>query len=641
MADETIIQIKRSTETAVPTSLQPGELAYTSNGDSLWIGSPSGSNTANVVHIGSVVSYTGNSTQIGESSGGSNTELASTYAIKSYVEGKFQAYSTDLAGLDDVTLITPANNNLLVYDSASQMWENHTISGTANEVEVTFSNNNITVGLPDNVTISTNLTVNTNLIVDGTANVGGISHFLSYIHIDTTGTDTAHNITEPTVIATANTNNWTQVSIQNLNPGVNASADFIAYPSNALADDNTGFIDVGITSNGYNQAAYSITGPNDGYVFVSARAGDSLGGSLVLATDSTGTNNDIKFFTGGFTYANDAPHVVLVGSGARKGNFGINNATPEHRLSVGGTSWLDGNVDINGTANVSTLINVGANVNISTSSIQIGNSTVNTQISAASIALNGSIFKVANSSSNTTITDGFVTISDSLTVATTAFVANSTTANIGVPVYVSNNVVITGTLAAGNTTITGDLTITGTVTTVDTQNIVVEDSLMRLARNQANTASFVDSVDIGFYGVYGSTSNTLTAGFARESGSNNFVIFVDKNPTGIDNDGITTNDSLGTLYSYLASGGLTTNSSALAITANSTWSVGFTANTLSLTTALGVSSGGTGLQSVTANRLLLGNGTNALTEITNGANGTVLQIINNIPTFGMLDGGTF
>ena len=39
----TIIQIKRSTNTSIPANLASGELAFTSNGNILYLGSPNGS----------------------------------------------------------------------------------------------------------------------------------------------------------------------------------------------------------------------------------------------------------------------------------------------------------------------------------------------------------------------------------------------------------------------------------------------------------------------------------------------------------------------------------------------------------------------------------------------------------------------
>jgi len=49
-----------------------------------------------------------------------------------------------------------------------------------------------------------------------------------------------------------------------------------------------------------------------------------------------------------------------------------------------------------------------------------------------------------------------------------------------------------------------------------------------------------------------------------------------------------------------------------------------TANTLSLTNALGIASGGTGAATLTANNVLLGNGTAAVQAVAPGANGNVL-----------------
>lgn len=655
----TIIQIRRSTTNASPLALQPGELAFTSNGDTLWIGSPSGSNTANVIHVGAKISYIGNSTQIGASAGGSNSELASTYAIKEFVDGKLNAFSTTLDGLDDVTITSVANNNLLVYDLGAGKWENHTIGGTANQINVAFVSQDITISLPNTVTVNT-LTTTGNVVISGTQNVSGEAHFFEVVHVNRDyPAHVAHYITNPTIIATVNTNSYGQLAMQNFNGGVNASADFIAYPNNTQVDDNTGFIDMGIAGNGYNEAAYAVTGPNDGYIFVSARSGDSLGGSLILATDSTGTNNDIKFFVGGFTYNANAPHMVLTGNNR---NFGIGNSNPLHKISVEGSARFNGNTDVIGSANVSVAINVGANVSLSTSYISVGNSTVNTYITAGNLALNGSTLTIGNTSTNTTITSGNITTTGTANVATAINVganvnlttSSFTVGNSSVNSYITStsaafdgtlaagNTTITGTLAAGNTTITGDLTVTGTVTTVDATNLVVEDSLIRLARNQANTASFVDAVDVGFYGVYGNTSQVVYTGLARDSSANVFVLFDGLVNDAPDNVVNTSAITVTTLQAYLLSGALSTNSTAVAITANSTVNVSIVANTLTLSTSLGVASGGTGRNSLTNNAVVVGNNAGPVTLVSSSTEGHVLQIdASGIPTFGVLDGGSF
>jgi hypothetical protein len=61
---------------------------------------------------------------------------------------------------------------------------------------------------------------------------------------------------------------------------------------------------------------------------------------------------------------------------------------------------------------------------------------------------------------------------------------------------------------------------------------------------------------------------------------------------------------------------------------------------LTLGTPLAVSSGGLGLGSLTANGVFFGNTTSSVGFAT-GTNGQVLQISAGVPTFAMLDGGSF
>ena len=650
----TAIQIKRSTSTSAPPNLAAGELAFTSNGDTLWIGSPSGSNTANVVHIGAKISYLGNSTQIGSSLNGSNSELASTFAIKGYVDGRLGAFSTNLAGLTDVNVTGAANNNLLIYNATTSKWEDHTIGGTANEVEVTFNNNDIVVGLPNTVTMNT-ISVTGNTVMSGTINVTGEAHFFEVIHINRdTPAHIVHFISNPTLIATVNTNSFGQIAMQNFNGGANSSADIVAYPNNTRIDDNTGFIDMGITGNGYNQAAFAVTGPNDGYIFVSARSGDSLGGSMVLATDSTGTNNDIKFFAGGFTFNANAPHMVLTGSNR---NFGINNANPTSRLSVGGGAFIDGNIE---TQNVLPLANNTYSLGNTTNRFQSVFANNITGLTGTFTQIGGTLL-TANQPNITNVgTLNSVTVTNTTTLNGNVVVGSNTSDVISVNGLVNTNIVASanvtydlGTSAsswrnvyAGNgyfndVTVTGNLVVQGVLTTIDTNELVVEDPLIRLARNQSNTATFTDAVDIGFYGVYGNTSSAIYTGLARDASTNTYVLFdgLSQVPDNVVNTAAIT---VTTLTAYLNSGALSTNATSLTITANSTVNVNITANSLTLNTSLTVGSGGTGRNSLTNNAIMVGNTTGAITLVSSSTEGHVLQInASGAPEFGGLDGGTF
>lgn len=63
--------------------------------------------------------------------------------------------SSYLEALRDVNVTGVSNNSLFIYNSGTSKWEDHSISGTANEIEVSFSSQDITIGLPADVTVST------------------------------------------------------------------------------------------------------------------------------------------------------------------------------------------------------------------------------------------------------------------------------------------------------------------------------------------------------------------------------------------------------------------------------------------------------------------------------------------------------
>ena len=81
--------------------------------------------------------------------------------------------------------------------------------------------------------------------------------------------------------------------INNTNNQTSASSDWLAYNDQGLAAN--AWIDMGINSSTYNQTGYGLTGPNDGYVYVTGNTSTG-GGALVL---STYTPKDIIFSQNG------------------------------------------------------------------------------------------------------------------------------------------------------------------------------------------------------------------------------------------------------------------------------------------------------------------------------------------------------
>ena len=73
---------------------------------------------------------------------------------------------------------------------------------------------------------------------------------------------------------------------------------------------------------------------------------------------------------------------------------------------------------------------------------------------------------------------------------------------------------------AGDATVSGSLTVNGTVTTVNTANLAVTDSLIKLATgNAANT------LDIGTYGVYQPAATPLYTGLFRDASDGIWKLF--------------------------------------------------------------------------------------------------------------------
>ena len=96
----------------------------------------------------------------------------------------------------------------------------------------------------------------------------------------------------------ANVNSFAQFYAQNLNGGSSASTDIVAY--NDLGDGTYNFIDMGIASSNYTEAAYPIFTPGSGYVY-------NDGGELIIGTGTA--TKDVLLFAGGVATTNWAARI--------------------------------------------------------------------------------------------------------------------------------------------------------------------------------------------------------------------------------------------------------------------------------------------------------------------------------------------
>jgi hypothetical protein len=346
------------------------------------------------------------------------------------------------------------------------------------------------------------------------------------------------------------------------------------------------------------------------------------GGSANIAANSSGLYFNGTFslnstaYTGTAYFANSSTHV----NGKTEGNLNVNNAlTANDSTYLGGTlanryiqntdsRVLSGNLEFTGTNNFFTAgVKVGANLVVNTTTIYTGNTTSN-------LTVNSQIITVSNTSKSANLTPNGLTVG-SVTINSTA-------------------------ISAVDATLTGNLTVQGTLTTVDTVNLQVKDSMIKLA-DQQTTA---DALSIGFYGLYGNSSVTNYSGFFRDQGDSGIwkAFSSQAEPSGTVN---TSDPSYrqGTVQAYLKAGAFVANSTAVNITANSTVSSQITANGMTLTTALNSNSGGTGQSTYTQGDLLYYNTGSALTKLNLGTDGYVLQVNSSsvAPYWGGLDGGTF
>lgn len=185
----------------------------------------------------------------------------------------------------------------------------------------------------------------------------------------------------------------------------------------------------------------------------------------------------------------------------------------------------------------------------------------------------------------------------------------------------------------------GDLHITGNAVFSNVESYIVTDPLIQLAANNTTT----DLIDIGFFGNYNGDGGAHEhTGLFRDASDGVYKLFdgLQVTPTTfVDTANNTYHQA--TLQAYLNSGALVSNSTVLNITGTNTLAVTIDANTLTLSTALGYASGGTGFKTYTDGDLLVGNTTSGLQKLTAGAAGYVLQSDGTNLYYGSLDGGSF
>jgi len=163
---------------------------------------------------------------------------------------------------------------------------------------------------------------------------------------------------------------YAQFSIQNTAAGVNSSSDFQAYPDNGT--DFSGYIDMGITSSNFADPEFTITGPNDGYIFMTAPVGTTGNGNLILATGGYGQENHIVFAAGGLD-SNSTQMVIIPNESVH-----IEIPTPSTNATTGALTVVGG-VGISGDLNIAGNVAIvgtisfgGSGTTVTTNNLSVG-----------------------------------------------------------------------------------------------------------------------------------------------------------------------------------------------------------------------------------------------------------------------------
>lgn len=678
------IQIKRSATTATPTSLLPGELAFsnvTGGSGVLFIGDTSNSVVVAIGGVRNPGTLTANQALVANATSGIDKVIVANLVptalwangsggtagdvLTSNSTGVYwKAPSAGVAGSDTQVQFNDGGN--LAGDSAFT-FNKTTDALTVNGVFQTTNTGAGTGGFSANTTriIIGNNTINTavtsaGLIVNGTATIANSTGVYTGVVNGSTiqvGSSIVANSTR-LVIGTAvglQANGGIGTSGQQLYS--NGTTVYWADPAGDITGVTAGN---GLTGGGTSGAVTLDVGAGNGITVAADSV--SVDGANGISVDASGVNvlagnNQLISNTSGLWIdQTKIDHNSLSNYDANRHiDHTAVTITAGNGLTGGGTIAASRTIDVaagNGiSVSADAVAAVGANgISVTTSGINVlaGNSGVISN--ASGVFVNAATFSIATSQLSgdvalgtqtsgsyvATITAGSGLTGDGTGEGSTPTVAvgagngisvsaDAVAVNGGSTLTVNSaGVHVNNTLSIQDLTLSGNLTINGTLTTIDTTNLVVNDSIISLARNNG-----ADSLDIGLYGQYNDGTERFT-GLIWDTSTDIYELFANTTvePTTTLDIGAT-GYTTARLKAFLTSGGLTTNSTSANLVANSTYTVGVIANSIFLS---GRSN----------NDLLFANSTGGITGLAfSTTGGYVVQSNGTAIVYDYLDGGTF
>ena len=484
--------------TAQDLDIQTDDTALSIDLDSqtLGIGGSTGINTTvsgNNVHIS--VDFKDEDNMASNSA----THAATQQSIKAYVDNQVTIQDLDTAG--------DSGTGSVDLDSQSL-----TISGTANEITTVASNQGITIGLPDNVTIAGNLTVagtqttvsSTTVNVadpmlslatnNGSADAVDIGFYGLY---DTSGSQDLYS----GLFRDATDKKWKIFKDNQAVPTTTVNTSGTGYAVGTLVADIEGDITgniAGATANMTGLVTYGSL--SDGTITVTAFVDDdsmSADSATLIPTqqsikayvDSKVTASDLDFQgdSGGALNIQLESEVLDIAGGTGIDTVGNANTLTVNIdatvATLAGSQALTNktltspviNTGVSGSAilDSDTMSGVSATTLASSESIK---AYVDAQTTAQDLDFQGDSGGALNIDLNSEVLD----IAGGTGVTTTGS-GNTLTVAIGQPVATSDNVQFANVIATGN------LTVNGTTTTINTTNTTVTDSLVEYGTGTSGT----------------------------------------------------------------------------------------------------------------------------------------------------------
>jgi len=322
----------------------------------------------------------------------------------------------------------------------------------------------------EHILIKQALTVADDVVVGGTAYVGN----------DADNFDVSAALTGARAVFDMDSSPYGQIAVHNSN--TTSSTDLIAYSANGV--DASGWIDMGITGEDFNQATFGITGPNDGYIFM--QAPEQFTESV---TNKALTNNVATLTVGANDFRVGMPVTVTGVDATFNGTYTITAVTgttfsyAKTATNVASTAVSPAGTAVAGKTGAGNLV-------LATGS----NGTDNKIIFAAGGYDSGN--------EQMSITPD-VNVHIEIPTASTSSTTGALTVVGGVGIAGSVNI-------AGNTTITGNLTFGGGSTT--TSNLAVSDPLIFVGN-----AATGDTNDLGIIQEYQTGGATKYSGITRDA----------------------------------------------------------------------------------------------------------------------------